>query len=118
MTDVTRNFRIPVSLDAEIEEQQPKLNITERYIFFVSLGLKLFIHRHFFERNPKLIEKIISQQKEYLVKMKICVMTDEFFKNMDDKWLDSVKFLIESEQESRTGKERNRNLSENRNNIT
>ena len=105
MTAVMRNVRVPVSLDAELEENQPKLNIRDRYLFFISLGLRLFLHRTYLKKHPEIIEKIVNQEKENLVKMNVVVMTNEFFKKIDNHELDSLKYLIESEKEDRIKKE-------------
>ena len=105
MSDVTRSIRIPVSLDAEIEEHKGKLNISNRYKFFLTLGLKLFTHKTLFERKPELIEDMINKHQEILKDMEVSIQTEQFFKDLTMERLDSIQYLIRIERERREKQE-------------
>ena len=106
MVDVPLCCRIPLVLDEELQQLQPKLNKTRRYLFFIQLGLKLFKHKTMFERNPELIQKIVNEQTELIYKATISSDIEEFFKDMPDYKLDSMKMMIQFEQELREKKMR------------
>ena len=101
MRDTTRSIRIPADMDDEIEEHKPKLNISTRYKFFLKLGLTLYTHKTIFERNPELIQRIVNEQTELLYKAKYGSQLEEFLKDLDYYKLDSIKMMIEFEQERR-----------------
>ena len=105
---ITRSLRIPPEIDEEVNEHQPNLSLTDAYLFFIHLGLKLYTHKTAFERNPKLIEEIVNKQKENLYKMKVSIQTEQFFKDMNNYQLDSNKHLMEMEQDQRKRKEEER----------
>jgi hypothetical protein len=113
MSDVTRSLRIPIKLDAEIEEHKPKMNITNRYVFFLTLGLKLYTHKTLLERNPEVTKIIVNHHVNTLHEMKVSAATGIFFKDMSIDKLDSIKYLVEIEQNSRR-KEEERQAKNNR----
>ena len=113
MSDVTRSLRIPIKLDAEIEEHKPKMNITNRYVFFLTLGLKLYTHKTLLERNPEVMEIIVNHHVNTLHDMKVSLSTGIFFKDMSNRDIDSIKYLVEIEQNSRR-KEEERQAKNNR----
>jgi len=113
MSDVTRSLRIPIKLDAEIEEHKPKMNITNRYVFFLTLGLKLYTHKTLLERNPEVMEIIVNHHVNTLHDMKVSAATGNFFKDMSNRDIDSIKYLVEIEQNSRR-KEEERQAKNNR----
>ena len=104
MVDVVLSCRIPYSLDEELKQLRPSGNKTRRYLFFLNLGLKLFKHKNQFERNPELIQKIVNEQTELLYKATISSDLEEFFKEMPDYKLDSMKMMLQYEQERREKK--------------
>ena len=103
--DVQLSFRIPLGLQEEMQQHKPKLKKTQRYLFFLNLGLKLFNHKTQFERNPELIQKIVNEQTELLYKTKFGPELEEFFKEMDDHKLDSIKMMISFEEDRRKKEE-------------
>jgi hypothetical protein len=101
MKTVSRNFNIPIDLDVEIEEHKPKMKITHRYIFFLTLGIKLFTHKTLFERNSKLIENIVNKCEETLHDMELGIQTGRFFKDITTQRLDHIQYMIRMESERR-----------------
>ena len=106
MSDVMRNMRIPVSMDAEIEQHKPQMKITHRYIFFLSLGLKVYNYKTSSEKNPKLLEAIVNQHKETVHQMEVGIQTERFFKDFTDSRLSNILYLINIESERRENQKR------------
>ena len=106
MSDVMRNMRIPVSIDAEIEQHKPQMKITHRYIFFLSLGLEVYNYKTSFEKNPKLFEEIVNRHKETVHQMEVGIQTERFFKDFTDSRLSNILYLIRMESERRENQKR------------
>jgi len=75
--------------------------------------LKFYTHKTLLERNPEVMEIIVNHHVNTLHDMKVSLSTGNFFKDMSNRDIDSIKYLVEIEQNSRR-KEEERQAKNNR----